>query len=88
MKHARCNEDVPRAPARMSWRWPATFLLVAAMLPGVASAMPNFAREYSKSCAMCHTVVPQLNRAGGADGEVLPHAGGDARPVRYIRRAE
>lgn len=65
MKYARCTEDAPRAPAGMNTPWSAAFLAVAVMvLPGVASATPNFAREYSKNCAMCHTVAPQLNRAG------------------------
>lgn len=39
-------------------------LVLATMLPAVARATPNFAREYQKNCAMCHTVAPQLNRAG------------------------
>lgn len=65
MKQTRGTEDIPTASARVNVRWLAALLVVAAMvLPGVASATPNFAREYSKNCAMCHTVAPQLNRAG------------------------
>src|SRR3569832_1602542 len=32
--------------------------------PDVASAMPNFARKYEKSCNLCHTQVPKPNRTG------------------------
>jgi hypothetical protein len=29
-----------------------------------AGAMPNFARRYGVDCSVCHTTVPELNRAG------------------------
>jgi len=38
--------------------------LLPLLLPGIALAMPNFARKYDKGCNMCHTQVPRLNRTG------------------------
>jgi hypothetical protein len=42
----------------------AAVIAVAALLPQLASAMPAFARQYSLSCAACHSAVPRLNAFG------------------------
>jgi hypothetical protein len=48
-----------------------------------ASAMPNFARKYSLTCASCHAVVPRLNEFGWkfrAAGYRLPEEIGKTPP--------
>ncbi len=43
--------------------WPA-LLAALMMVPMAASAVPSFARQTGLSCAMCHTVFPQLTPFG------------------------
>jgi hypothetical protein len=46
------------------WRRCAAALVLAALLPSVASAIPAFARKYGVSCRLCHDPAPKLNAFG------------------------
>lgn len=48
----------------LHWRRCAAAVVLAALLPSVASAIPAFARKYGVSCRLCHDPAPKLNAFG------------------------
>src|SRR5690606_35195303 len=63
------SPDPARTPLIMR-RLPVASLTAAVLctlsvfLPGIASAMPAFARQYNISCSACHSAFPKLNAFG------------------------
>ena len=59
---------------RLRLAWPSLVLLLA-LRPAPAAAIPLYARQYGVTCTKCHSVIPHLNLFGAAFlayGERLP----------------
>lgn len=59
----------------LKWASFCLLLLVAALGPAPASAIPLFAHQYGVTCEKCHSVIPHLNEFGAAflaNGERFP----------------
>ncbi len=39
-------------------------MVIGLLFPPDSFGMPNFARQYSAPCSLCHTIIPRLNRVG------------------------
>jgi hypothetical protein len=50
----------------LKWLLAFAFLLLAAVRPQPAPAIPLFAHQYGVTCAKCHSVIPHLNEFGAA----------------------